>query len=257
MSWGILLLYLSDGLHLISEQREDSYHFLVFTDLFGNRTHGVVVQYYRPVQVQHSLSPKRHPEFFCFSLVLCPISPIRMGLCKMDTGGIHQSHVSLPHMLCASSPNSPTTMHWRTVYHGGHLYYINSVGLNRGSTRSYKSHHASQVFCPIMWTPFTVVYLVGQKTWLDDGPCRTGLMTTGLGDNKLDEMYLLLILPCQSPGPVATSKAIWPWGDNKGIFSKAVPGPFATTWTTARGQKILFPSVWFKTSLCFPYIRTS
>uniref|UniRef100_A0A3Q4BRY1 UDENN domain-containing protein n=1 Tax=Mola mola TaxID=94237 RepID=A0A3Q4BRY1_MOLML len=28
-------------------QREESYHFLVFTDLFGNRTHGVVVQYYR------------------------------------------------------------------------------------------------------------------------------------------------------------------------------------------------------------------
>ncbi|XP_019110389.1 DENN domain-containing protein 3 isoform X3 [Larimichthys crocea] len=38
------------GLQLASEQREDSYHFLVFTDLFGNRTHGVVVQYYRPVQ---------------------------------------------------------------------------------------------------------------------------------------------------------------------------------------------------------------
>uniref|UniRef100_A0A8C9WWH0 DENN domain containing 3 n=1 Tax=Sander lucioperca TaxID=283035 RepID=A0A8C9WWH0_SANLU len=36
-----------DGLQLANEQREDSYHFLVFTDLFGNRTHGVVVQYYR------------------------------------------------------------------------------------------------------------------------------------------------------------------------------------------------------------------
>ncbi|XP_069032261.1 LOW QUALITY PROTEIN: DENN domain-containing protein 3-like [Embiotoca jacksoni] len=38
------------GLQLAHEQREDSYHFLVFTDLFGNRTHGVVVQYYRAVQ---------------------------------------------------------------------------------------------------------------------------------------------------------------------------------------------------------------
>ncbi|KAM4631110.1 DENN domain-containing protein 3 [Polymixia lowei] len=38
------------GLQLASEQREDSYHFLVFTDVFGNRTHGVVVQYYRAVQ---------------------------------------------------------------------------------------------------------------------------------------------------------------------------------------------------------------
>ncbi|XP_008291089.1 DENN domain-containing protein 3 [Stegastes partitus] len=38
------------GLQLANEQREDSYHFLVFTDLFGNRTHGVVVQCYRAVQ---------------------------------------------------------------------------------------------------------------------------------------------------------------------------------------------------------------
>lgn len=38
------------GLQLASEQKEDAYHFLVFTDLFGNRTHGVVLQYYRAVQ---------------------------------------------------------------------------------------------------------------------------------------------------------------------------------------------------------------
>ncbi|XP_056154239.1 DENN domain-containing protein 3 [Lampris incognitus] len=38
------------GLQLAREQREDSYHYLVFTDLFGNRSHGVVVQYYRAVQ---------------------------------------------------------------------------------------------------------------------------------------------------------------------------------------------------------------
>uniref|UniRef100_A0A3B4BDA8 UDENN domain-containing protein n=1 Tax=Periophthalmus magnuspinnatus TaxID=409849 RepID=A0A3B4BDA8_9GOBI len=35
------------GLQLASEQKEETYHFLIFTDLFGNRTHGVVVQYYR------------------------------------------------------------------------------------------------------------------------------------------------------------------------------------------------------------------
>lgn len=40
------------GLQLASEQKEDSYHFLVFTDLLGNRTHGVVVQSYRAVQVK-------------------------------------------------------------------------------------------------------------------------------------------------------------------------------------------------------------
>ncbi|XP_008329742.1 DENN domain-containing protein 3 [Cynoglossus semilaevis] len=38
------------GLQLAAEQLEDNYHFLVFTDMFGNRTHGVVVQYYRDVQ---------------------------------------------------------------------------------------------------------------------------------------------------------------------------------------------------------------
>ncbi|XP_061598363.1 DENN domain-containing protein 3-like [Cololabis saira] len=41
------------GLQLASEQREDTYHFLVFTDLFGNRTHGVVLQYHRSVQSCH------------------------------------------------------------------------------------------------------------------------------------------------------------------------------------------------------------
>uniref|UniRef100_A0A7N6FAV9 UDENN domain-containing protein n=1 Tax=Anabas testudineus TaxID=64144 RepID=A0A7N6FAV9_ANATE len=40
------VLFFTGGLQLASEQKEDSYHFLVFTDLFGNRTHGVVVQYY-------------------------------------------------------------------------------------------------------------------------------------------------------------------------------------------------------------------
>ncbi|XP_053719632.1 DENN domain-containing protein 3 [Synchiropus splendidus] len=44
------------GLQLSREQREDSYHFLVFTDLFGNRTHGVVAQYYRAVQTSPEVS---------------------------------------------------------------------------------------------------------------------------------------------------------------------------------------------------------
>ncbi|KAJ8273365.1 hypothetical protein GJAV_G00100790 [Gymnothorax javanicus] len=38
------------GLQVSFESREDSFHFLVFTDVFGNQTHGVVVQYYRLVQ---------------------------------------------------------------------------------------------------------------------------------------------------------------------------------------------------------------
>lgn len=40
------------GLKVVCESQEDSYHFLVFTDVFGNQTHGVVVQYYKPIQVR-------------------------------------------------------------------------------------------------------------------------------------------------------------------------------------------------------------
>uniref|UniRef100_A0A7N8XCV0 DENN domain-containing protein 3-like n=1 Tax=Mastacembelus armatus TaxID=205130 RepID=A0A7N8XCV0_9TELE len=32
-----------------SEQRDEQFHFLVFTDIFGNRTHGAVMQCYRPI----------------------------------------------------------------------------------------------------------------------------------------------------------------------------------------------------------------
>ncbi|XP_072531434.1 DENN domain-containing protein 3 [Salminus brasiliensis] len=38
------------GLVVATESQEDSYHFLVFTDVFGNQTHGVVVQYYKSLQ---------------------------------------------------------------------------------------------------------------------------------------------------------------------------------------------------------------
>lgn len=39
------------GLFITSEPREDHIHFLVFTDVCGNRTYGVVAQYYQPMQV--------------------------------------------------------------------------------------------------------------------------------------------------------------------------------------------------------------
>nr|XP_020468528.1 DENN domain-containing protein 3-like [Monopterus albus] len=37
------------GLHVTSEWREAQFHFLVFTDVFGNKTHGAVMQCYRPI----------------------------------------------------------------------------------------------------------------------------------------------------------------------------------------------------------------
>ncbi|XP_033616780.1 DENN domain-containing protein 3 isoform X3 [Fukomys damarensis] len=37
------------GMHVASEPKEDHVHFLVLTDVCGNRTYGVVAQYYRPL----------------------------------------------------------------------------------------------------------------------------------------------------------------------------------------------------------------
>uniref|UniRef100_A0A8C7BAH3 UDENN domain-containing protein n=1 Tax=Neovison vison TaxID=452646 RepID=A0A8C7BAH3_NEOVI len=38
------------GMYVASEPKEDCVHFLVLTDVCGNRTHGAVVQYYRPLR---------------------------------------------------------------------------------------------------------------------------------------------------------------------------------------------------------------
>ncbi|KAM3614824.1 uncharacterized protein V6R79_019413 [Siganus canaliculatus] len=37
------------GLQVTKEQRDEQFHFLVFTDVFGNKSHGVVMQYHRPI----------------------------------------------------------------------------------------------------------------------------------------------------------------------------------------------------------------
>ncbi|XP_054636855.1 DENN domain-containing protein 3-like isoform X2 [Dunckerocampus dactyliophorus] len=42
------------GLQVTNVQREEQFHFLVFTDVFGNKSHGVVMQYYRPIQGEMS-----------------------------------------------------------------------------------------------------------------------------------------------------------------------------------------------------------
>uniref|UniRef100_A0A8C7QWN4 DENN domain-containing protein 3 n=1 Tax=Oncorhynchus mykiss TaxID=8022 RepID=A0A8C7QWN4_ONCMY len=68
------------GLQIASEQREDSYHYLVFTDVFGNRTHAVVVQYYRPIQVRRIISVVGG---LCCSSVLSQVfnlRPLQIGL---------------------------------------------------------------------------------------------------------------------------------------------------------------------------------
>ncbi|XP_037236442.1 DENN domain-containing protein 3 [Falco rusticolus] len=47
---GLPQLCFPGGLHVTSESKEDHIHFLVFTDVCGNRTYGVVAQYYQPMQ---------------------------------------------------------------------------------------------------------------------------------------------------------------------------------------------------------------
>uniref|UniRef100_A0A4W5P760 DENN domain-containing protein 3 n=1 Tax=Hucho hucho TaxID=62062 RepID=A0A4W5P760_9TELE len=63
------------GLQIASEQREDSYHYLVFTDVFGNRTHAVVVQYYRPIQVRLLTTPI---DLFMLMFLLNGVPPLSL-----------------------------------------------------------------------------------------------------------------------------------------------------------------------------------
>ncbi|RLW13314.1 hypothetical protein DV515_00000571 [Chloebia gouldiae] len=46
----IVAAFISGGLYVTSESKEDHIHFLVFTDVCGNRTYGVVAQYYQSMQ---------------------------------------------------------------------------------------------------------------------------------------------------------------------------------------------------------------
>uniref|UniRef100_A0AAY4D376 UDENN domain-containing protein n=1 Tax=Denticeps clupeoides TaxID=299321 RepID=A0AAY4D376_9TELE len=49
---------------VVARIQEDSYHFLVFTDVCGNRTYGVVVQYHRPIQHNnHSTSLRLYTTY--------------------------------------------------------------------------------------------------------------------------------------------------------------------------------------------------
>lgn len=52
------------GLQVTKEQKEEQFHFLVFTDVFGNKTHGVVMQCHRPVQVH--AAARRTVLHFCW-----------------------------------------------------------------------------------------------------------------------------------------------------------------------------------------------
>uniref|UniRef100_A0A8B9BVW8 UDENN domain-containing protein n=1 Tax=Anser brachyrhynchus TaxID=132585 RepID=A0A8B9BVW8_9AVES len=68
---GLPQLCFPGGLYITSESKEDQIHFLVFTDVCGNRTYGVVAQYYQPMQVCYLT----HKKSDCFvPLAICVIS---------------------------------------------------------------------------------------------------------------------------------------------------------------------------------------
>ncbi|KAG8515468.1 DENN domain-containing protein 3, partial [Galemys pyrenaicus] len=56
------LLLPAGGLCVTSAPQEDSVHFLVLTDVCGNRTYGVVAQYHRPLQDEHCFYHGRVPR---------------------------------------------------------------------------------------------------------------------------------------------------------------------------------------------------
>uniref|UniRef100_A0A8C4EMC3 UDENN domain-containing protein n=1 Tax=Dicentrarchus labrax TaxID=13489 RepID=A0A8C4EMC3_DICLA len=68
-SQGLVLVFLStqnafwNGLQVTKEQKDEQFHFLVFTDVFGNKTHGVVMQCYRPILVGTQYYTKH--QYFC------------------------------------------------------------------------------------------------------------------------------------------------------------------------------------------------
>ncbi|KAL0985281.1 hypothetical protein UPYG_G00154950 [Umbra pygmaea] len=63
------------GLQVTTESIEDHFHFLVFTDLFGNQTHGVVVQCYRPFQEGHWSSKKTTTLYTAYAICLISKHP--------------------------------------------------------------------------------------------------------------------------------------------------------------------------------------
>lgn len=168
---------------MAGEQREDSYHFLVFTDLFGNRTHGVVVQYHRPVQVQHLPSPQQRLNSFV-SHWLSALS-VLSGWCSSEWTQVEFIKVtSLYPICCVHYLQIPLLQCFKGLFI--------MVGI---STKSmvlvYVKGHKPSTTRPIIHLGFLPgrqlllhrklgsqvkagVYLVRQKTRPDCGPCSTG-----------------------------------------------------------------------------------
>lgn len=102
---GLPQLCFPGGLFITSEPREDHIHFLVFTDVCGNRTYGVVAQYYQPMQ------------FLCRMAVLPPMDRPSGNLC-----GLGRSLAVLYRLLFVLYPDIHILMPSRIV---SHAYWCN------------------------------------------------------------------------------------------------------------------------------------
>lgn len=56
-----LWFFFPGGLKVTREHKEEQFHFLVFTDVFGNKSHGVVMQCYHPILVYSTTHHTSHP----------------------------------------------------------------------------------------------------------------------------------------------------------------------------------------------------
>lgn len=123
--WLFLIIVLSDGLQVTNEQRDEQFHFLVFTDIVGNRAHGVVMQCYRPILVQSTeYTVVFHNKFDCTYIDelthtgCCFLCLYRKGRISTTTK-LEASFLnfSLP-TVSASYPSFRTSLHSKTAYHG-------------------------------------------------------------------------------------------------------------------------------------------
>ncbi|RXN00197.1 DENN domain-containing protein 3 [Acipenser ruthenus] len=80
---GLPQLCFPGGLQVVNESKADHFHFLVFTDVFGNRTYGVVVQYYKPVQFPEDGSRYQNVHVH-WNLAKAPRLYAAVGICVIS-----------------------------------------------------------------------------------------------------------------------------------------------------------------------------
>ncbi|XP_026083261.1 DENN domain-containing protein 3-like [Carassius auratus] len=61
------------GFQITKEQKDEQFHFLVFTDVFGNQSHGVVLQYSRSIQEGMQNGRHKSPQLY-IGYAICVIS---------------------------------------------------------------------------------------------------------------------------------------------------------------------------------------